>query len=147
MRILIVNGTNLDLLGTREPELYGTTTLTQLEDDLEEYARKKLTRVSLVFGRSNSEGEIIDLLNSGHKKFDGLVINPAGLSYQSYALRDSVVAFPHPKIVVHITNVFAREPFRRNDLIAEVADGFICGVGVEGYRLALDALVALAKEG
>ena len=146
MRILIVNGPNLDLLGTREPELYGTTTLTQLEDDLEEYSRKKLTGVSLVFGRSNREGEIIDLLNSGHGKFDGLVVNPAGLAYNSYALRDSVLAFPHPKIVVHITNVFAREPFRRNDLIAEVADGFICGVGVEGYRLALNALAALAKK-
>jgi 3-dehydroquinate dehydratase-2 len=146
MRILVVNGPNLDLLGTREPELYGTTTLTQLEDDLEEYSRKKLTGVSLVFGRSNREGEIIDLLNSGHGKFDGLVINPAGLAYNSYALRDSVLAFPHPKIVVHITNVFARESFRRNDLIAEVADGFVCGVGVEGYRLALDALVALAKK-
>ncbi len=147
MRILVVNGPNLDLLGTREPELYGTTTLTQLEDDLDEYSRKKLSDVSLEFGRSNREGEIIDLLNSGHGKFDGLVINPAGLAYQSYALRDSVAAFPHPKIVVHITNVFARERFRRNDLIAEVADGFICGMGVGGYRLALDALIALVKKG
>jgi len=147
MKILVVNGPNLDLLGTREPALYGTATLTQLEDDLEEYSRKKLKGVTLVFGRSNREGEIIDLLNSGHGKFDGLVINPAGLSYQSYALRDSVAAFPHPRIVVHITNVFARERFRRNDLIAEVADGFICGMGVEGYRLAVDALVALAEKG
>ncbi len=147
MKILVINGPNLDLLGRREPELYGTTTLTQLEEDLEKYSREKLADVSLVFGRSNREGEIIDLLNSGHGKYDGLVINPAGLSYNSYALRDSVLAFPHPKVVVHITNVFAREPYRRNDLIAEVADGFICGLGTQGYRLAIDAIVALLKAG
>jgi len=145
MRILVVNGPNLDLLGIREPEIYGTTTLSELEDTLEEYSRKRLTGVSLVFGRSNSEGEIIDLLNSGHGKYDGLVINPAGLAYQSYALRDSVRAFPGPKVVVHISNIFAREPYRRNDLTAEVADGFICGFGVDGYRLAVDAVVARVR--
>jgi len=142
MKVLVVNGPNLDLLGTREPDIYGTKTLSQLEDELEAYSRKKLTGVTLVFGRSNREGEIIELLNSSHQKFDALIINPGALAHQSYALRDSVAAFPGPRIVVHISNIFAREPFRRNDLVAEVADGLVCGLGVEGYRLALDAVVA-----
>jgi 3-dehydroquinate dehydratase-2 len=142
MKVLVVNGPNLDLLGTREQEIYGTKTLSQLEDGLETYCRKKLTGVTLEFGRSNREGEIIELLNSSHKKFDALIINPGALAYQSYALRDSVAAFPGPRVIVHISNIFAREPFRRNDLIAEVADGLVCGLGVEGYRLALDAVVA-----
>lgn len=142
MKVLVVNGPNLDLLGTREPDIYGTKTLSQLEDELEAYSRKKLTGVTLVFGRSNREGEIIELLNSSHQKFDALIINPGALAHQSYALRDSVAAFPGHRIVVHISNIFAREPFRRNDLVAEVADGLVCGLGLDGYRLALDAVVA-----
>ncbi len=142
MKVLIVNGPNLDLLGSRETVIYGTKTLSELEDELEAYCRKELRGVTLFFGRSNREGEIIELLNSGHKKFDALIINPGALAYQSFVLRDSVAAFPGPRVVVHISNIFAREPFRRNDLVAEVADGLVCGLGADGYRLALDAVVA-----
>ncbi len=145
MKILIVNGPKLDLLGTREPEIYGTTTLAQLKDALEDYSRKKLSGVTLVFQQSNSESEIVDSINSSQGEYDGLVINPASLAYQSYALRDSVNAFRGPKVVVHISNVFARETYRRNDLIAEVADGFICGLGVGGYQLAVEAVVTRVR--
>lgn len=146
MKILVVNGPNMDLLGVREPSIYGTKTLAQLEDALEAHVNKHLVGVSLIFGRSNSEGEIINLLNSSHGAYDGLVINPAGLSYSAYALRDSVKTFAGIKVEVHLTNIFSREPYRRNDIIAEVVDGFVCGLGWDGYKLAIEAVARMVKE-
>lgn len=146
MKILVVNGPNMDLLGVREPAVYGTKTLSQLEDALEEHVHKNLPGVSLIFGRSNSEGEIINLLNSSHGAYEGLVINPAGLSYSAYALRDSVKTFSGVKIEVHLSNIFSREPYRRNDIIAEVVDGFVCGLGWDGYKLAIEAIVRMVKQ-
>jgi 3-dehydroquinate dehydratase-2 len=146
MKILVINGPNMDLLGVREPELYGKRTLAQLEDALEEFMNKHLPGTTVNFGRSNSEGEIINLLNSAHHEYDGLVINPAGLSYSAYALRDSIKTFPGPKVEVHLSNIFTRESYRRNDIIAEVVDGFICGLGMDGYKLALAAVVEMARE-
>ena len=146
MKILIINGPNMDMLGVREPEVYGKRTLAQLEDALEEFVHKSLPGATVNFGRSNSEGEIINLLNSAHSEYDGLVINPAGLSYTAYSLRDSVKAFPGPKVEVHLSNIFKREAYRRNDIIAEIVDGFICGLGLDGYKLALAAVVEMAKE-
>jgi 3-dehydroquinate dehydratase II len=146
MKILVVNGPNMDLLGVREPAVYGTKTLSQLEDALEEHVHKNMPGVTLIFGRSNSEGEIINLLNSSHGAYEGLVINPAGLSYSAYALRDSVKTFSGVKVEVHLTNIFAREPYRRNDIIAEVVDGFVCGLGWDGYKLAIEAVVRMVKQ-
>ncbi len=146
MKILVVNGPNMDLLGVREPAVYGTKTLAELEDALEEHVRKHLPGVTLIFGRSNSEGEIINLLNSSHGQYEGLVINPAGLSYSAYALRDSVMTFAGPKVEVHLSNIFSREPYRRNDIIAEVVDGFVCGLGWDGYKLAIEAVARMVKQ-
>jgi 3-dehydroquinate dehydratase-2 len=146
MKILVVNGPNMDLLGVREPDVYGRRTLAQVEDALEEFVHKYFPGVSINFGRSNSEGEIINLLNSAHHDYDGLVINPAGLSYTAYSLQDSVKTFPGPKVEVHLSNIFKREAYRRNDIIAEVVDGFICGLGLDGYKLAISAVVEMARE-
>jgi len=141
MRLLIINGPNLDILGKREPEVYGTLTLWDIENRLKE----KYSSVKLEFYQSNSEGGIIDAL---HKALDGsatgVVLNPAAFSHYSYAIRDAVAALKVPVIEVHLTNIHAREEFRRESVIATVCAGVIAGFGVRSYELAIDFL--LGKE-
>ena len=134
MRILIINGPNLDILGKREPEIYGTTTLWDIENRLKE----KFPKVKLEFFQSNSEGLIVDALHKGLDGVtDGVVLNPGAFTHYSYAIRDAVAALKIPVIEVHLSNVHAREEFRRKSVIAPVCKGVIAGFGPRGYELAI----------
>jgi 3-dehydroquinate dehydratase-2 len=143
LRVLVVNGPNLDQLGRREPELYGRETLADVEFRLRHVART-WPAVELAFFQSNSEGALIDHLHREAERAGGLILNPGGLAHTSVALRDAVAATALPAIEVHITNIHAREPFRRRSLVAGVCVGSICGLGTFGYEAALAALAARA---
>ncbi|NQV73648.1 type II 3-dehydroquinate dehydratase [bacterium] len=132
MRILVVNGPNLNLLGTREPDLYGTTTLTELENGLS----KGFPSVEFTFFQSNHEGELIDALQ--RSKDDGIVLNAAGFTHTSVALRDAIASIEIPVIEVHISNIAARETFRHHSLTAAECIGSIAGLGIKGYHLAVE---------
>ena len=138
-RILVVNGPNLNLLGTREPQIYGSTTLAQIEMRLRELA-VQWPGLELEFFQSNSEGAILDYLHAQGPRAHGIVINPGGLAHSSVALRDAVAAIGIPAVEVHVTNIHAREPFRRRSLLAGVCRGSVCGLGPYGYEAALEAL-------
>ncbi len=139
--ILILNGPNLNLLGLREPEVYGTMTLSQLEDLVR--AEAEGLGVAVEFFQSNQEGNILDRLHEGRGRLRGALLNPGGLTHTSVALRDAVAAVDYPVIEVHLSNILAREPFRHTDLIAPVCRGVVMGLGGVGYRVGLRALVAL----
>jgi 3-dehydroquinate dehydratase-2 len=138
MHILILNGPNLGLLGKREPELYGSETLAQMEARL----RKSFSSAQLTFVQSNHEGALVDELNKATGGgVDGVVINPGAYAHTSYAIRDAVAALAIPVIEVHITNVHAREEFRRHSVIAPVCRGVVAGLGRRGYDLAIGFLL------
>ena len=140
-QILILHGPNLNLLGEREPEIYGGRSLRQIEAELESDARGLDLEVRCV--QSNHEGVLIDALQEARGRIDGAILNPGGLTHTSVSLRDAVAASPFPVIEVHLSNLFSREAFRRNDLIAPVCAGTIMGLGALSYRAALWALHAL----
>ncbi len=137
MRILLVNGPNLNLLGRREPEVYGTRSF---EDFLVEL-RADFPGVEIRFFQSNHEGEILDFLHREGFDAQGLVINAGGLSHTSIALADALAALPLPAVEVHISNICAREPFRKHSYLAAVCRGQISGLGLEGYRFAVSFLL------
>jgi len=138
--ILVLNGPNLNLLGTREPELYGTATLEELEERIEAWAAELGTAVTL--RQSNYEGQLIEWIQQAEAEgFAGIVLNPAALTHYSYALADAIAAQPLPVVEVHLTNVHAREPFRRTSVTAAAAVGQIAGLGPLGYRYALAFLI------
>ncbi len=141
MKILILNGPNLDRLGEREPDIYGEETLAQIERMLTERARS--SGAELEFIQSNHEGTLIDFLGSAGPSADGAIINPGALTHYSFALRDALAAFGKPVVEVHITNIFAREDWRASSVTGAAARGVISGLGVQGYALALEALLAL----
>jgi 3-dehydroquinate dehydratase-2 len=138
MRILVINGPNLDILGKREPEIYGTITLSDIEKRLKE----KYSSVKLEFYQSNSEGGVIDAL---HKAMDdyanGIVLNPGAFTHYSYAIRDAIAALKVPVIEVHLSNIHAREEFRRLSVLSPVCKGIIAGFGVRSYELAIEWLL------
>ena len=142
-RILVLNGPNLGMLGTREPKLYGTATLSDIESLVRERAAE--LGVILRLAQSNHEGELIDILEAERARADGCIVNPGGLAHTSIALTDALRAFERPVIEVHITNVFAREPERRVLLTAAACAGVISGLGVRGYVLALDAIMGMLR--
>jgi len=142
-RILAINGPNLNLLGEREPGVYGKTTLGEICRRLEEKAGEQ--GVELVCYQSNHEGEIIDLLHRERAAVDVVIINPGALTHYSFALRDAVAAIGVPTIEVHLSNIHAREEFRQNSVIAPVAVGQISGFGPLSYFLALEAAVEIIK--
>lgn len=142
-RILVLNGPNLGALGTREPKLYGSATLSDIESLVRERAAE--LGVILRLAQSNHEGELIDILEAERARADGCIVNPGGLSHTSIALTDALRAFARPIIEVHITNVFAREPERRVLLTAAACAGVISGLGVRGYVLALDAIIGMLR--
>jgi 3-dehydroquinate dehydratase-2 len=136
--ILVLNGPNLNLLGVREPEIYGTETLAEIEEScLERCAELEL---KLDFRQSNNEGELVGWIQDARGNANGIVINAAALSHTSIAILDALKFAELPVIEVHLSNIFKREPFRHVSYISQAADGMICGLGGQGYVLALDAL-------
>jgi 3-dehydroquinate dehydratase II len=145
MKILVVNGPNLNMLGIREPGIYGNTTLAEIEENLRD--RAKAFDCELEFYQSNHEGAIVDYLQSRTGDANGVVINPGALAHYGVSLRDCIAALAGlgiPTIEVHLSNVHAREEFRHRLMVAPVARGVIAGLGWRGYLLALEALVAEA---
>lgn len=140
--LYVLNGPNLNLLGTREPKTYGRTTLQDVQKLCEKTAKKYGWQVE--FRQSNVEGEIVNFVQeAGKKKAVGIVINPAGYTTTSVAILDALLAVETPAVEVHITNIHAREKFRHHSLISRAARGVICGMGVQGYALAIDGLASL----
>ena len=146
MRIAVLNGPNLNLLGTREPALYGRETLADVEKRLRDVAKELKIEVS--FAQENGEGALIDAVHAMKGKVQGAVVNAGAYSHTSLALRDAFLAVEVPFVEVHVTNVFAREPERRHSMLAPAARAVLCGFGAYGYELALRGLVAsLASRG
>ncbi len=139
--VLVVHGPNLNLLGTREPEIYGRTTLKDIDRRLVELGRE--LGLSVKTFQSNSEGEIVDRIQAARGRVDILIINPAAYTHTSVAIRDAISAVDVPTIEVHLSNVYKREPFRHHSTIADVAGGRIMGFGAESYVLALRAAVGM----
>lgn len=135
MNVLVIHGPNLNLLGRREPEVYGTTTLEDIDAMLKDEAAKLGIAVRTV--QSNSEGELVSAIQDGVGWANAIVINPAAYTHTSVAIRDAIAAVGIPAIEVHLSNVYKREPFRHHSYIAPVAVGQISGFGADGYRLAL----------
>jgi 3-dehydroquinate dehydratase-2 len=141
--IYVLNGPNLNLLGSREPEIYGTLTLADIEKAVTEKAGS--LGWGVVFRQSNREGELVDWVQEARAQGSGVVLNAGGYSHTSIALLDACRALGKPLVEVHLSNPFAREHFRRHSYISEAANGVICGFGGAGYLLAIDALSELVK--
>ena len=142
-RILVINGPNLNMLGTRQPEIYGSETLS----DIETACREKAAELGLEidFFQSNHEGEIVTAIQQARGKFDAIVINPAAYSHTSVAILDALLACDIKVVEVHLSNIHRREEFRRFSYVSKVADGVICGFGKQGYLLALEAAASFFK--
>ena len=143
-RVLVLNGPNLDVLGTREPAVYGTHTLRDVEALV--VARGQELGLDVDCSQSNSEGVLIDRLHAARPTHAGLVLNAAGLTHTSVVLRDAVVASELPFVEVHITNVHAREPFRHTSLLSDLAQAVIAGAGIRGYAFGLEVLSDLLEQ-
>ena len=141
--ILVLNGPNLNLLGQREPEVYGTQTLADIEDLCKKTA--KPYGLTVDFRQTNSEGELIDWIQQS--KHAAIIINPAAYTHTSIAIRDSLVHHSCPIVEVHISNIFARETFRSESLISSISTGVVCGFGANSYMMAIVAVQALLKNG
>jgi 3-dehydroquinate dehydratase II len=144
MQLMILNGPNLDLLGAREPHIYGRTTLDAIRKSCEEFAQ--FAGVALSFHRSNDEGVIVDLIHAARDNTDAIVINPAGHSFTSVAIFDALKAFARPVFGVHISNIHARDRLHRNSILSAAVTGVIAGLGPYGYIVAMQAaLQALGR--
>lgn len=144
MKLFVLNGPNLNLLGSRQPEIYGTTTLEDLEKMCRDTARS--LGIEIDFRQTNDEGELISMLHEARSEAQGVVLNPAAFTHYSLALREAVSAAEVPVIEVHISNIYAREPWRRRSVVSAVARGVIVGLGVRGYILAIEALHSMIGE-
>ncbi len=144
MRILLINGPNLNRLGTRRPEVYGTTTLAQIEARVRE--RAATHGAEIVAFQSNHEGALLDFIQREAPAADGILINPGAFTHYSIALRDALEACERPLIEVHLSNIHARESFRHSSVIAPIALGQVAGLGWRGYLAALDALLGMLEE-
>lgn len=135
--IEIINGPNLNLTGIREPEVYGSTTMEEYIGSLS----KQFPDVEISYYQSNIEGELIDRIQQVGFRYDGLIVNLGGYSHSSVALRDALLAVPAPKVEVHLSNIFAREEYRHHSFITSACRGTVCGLGLQGYELAIRALL------
>ena len=144
MKVLVLNGPNLNLTGFREPDVYGKKPLDEIDADIKEHCQKMGVEVRIL--QSNSEGVLIDTIQEHRKWAEGIVINPGGLTHYSVALRDALVSVRLPVVEVHLTNIHAREEFRRTSVIAPITIGQVVGFGGYGYVMAITALVNLEKE-
>ena len=140
-KILVINGPNLNLLGDREPEIYGNKTLKDIENE----CKTEFNKIDLTFYQSNSESEIIDYIHSSHKYF-ALIINGGAFTHTSIAIHDALKAVKIPKIEVHISNIYSREEFRKKSFISPVVDGIIAGFGTNVYKLAIFSSVQLKDD-
>ena len=140
-KILVIHGPNLNLLGQREPKVYGKVTLEAINKELKKIAKKN--KVSLMIKQSNHEGEIVDLIGKARLKFNAILINPAAYTHTSVAIRDALAASGVLTIEVHISNIYSREEFRHKSLISPVVKGTIMGFGYKSYTLGLEALLDL----
>ncbi len=141
MRVLVIHGPNLNLLGTREPQVYGTKTLDDINGEISACAQT--LSIDVEIKQLNSEGQIIEALHAARDHADAIIINPAAYSHYSHAIADAIAAIDLPAIEVHLSNIFAREPFRKTSVVAPVCAGSIAGFGAESYLLALRAAVAI----
>ena len=143
-KIIIINGPNLNLLGEREQSQYGSTTFKQLKENC--IKKSNEIGIELEFTQSNVEGELVNLIQDAKKKYDGMIINAAGFTHTSVAIRDALDLFKKPIIELHISNIYKREEFRHKSLISDVATGGIFGLGVEGYILAIISIEKILKK-
>lgn len=140
-KVLVIHGPNLNLLGQREPLIYGRTTLNEINSELKKVAKKN--KITLVIKQSNHEGEIVDLIGKAKAKFSAILINPAAYTHTSVAIRDAISACGVLTIEVHLSNIYSREEFRHKSLISPVAKGTVMGFGSKSYVLGLEALIDL----
>lgn len=143
MRVLIIHGPNLNLLGEREPAVYGSQTLADIDGEVAALARELAIEVQSM--QHNSEGAIIDALHAARKNYDAVLLNPGAYTHYSYAIADAIAAISIPVIEVHLSNIHAREPFRRTSVVAPVCAGSVGGFGKNSYLLALRAAAAIAR--
>ena len=144
-KILIINGPNLNLLGDREQSKYGKVTLKDVKKNCEFHANS--IGVEIKFYQSNIEGEIVTIIQEARKNYDGIIINAAGFTHTSVAIRDAMAIFKKPSIELHISNIYKREEFRHKSFLSGVVTGIICGLGSKGYIFAINAMHELLKDG
>ena len=142
-KIMVIHGPNLNLLGKREPGIYGKTTIEEINKRLQEVAKKKKAKIDIF--QSNHEGEIVDKIQNAKNKYTALLINPAAYTHTSVAIRDAILATGIPTVEVHLSNIYSREDFRHTSLIAPVAKGQIAGFGIDSYLYGMEAAINLAK--
>ena len=142
--IYILNGPNLNLLGEREPEIYGSSSIDDIKNLTEEFVKSK--SVEIIFKQSNHEGELIELIHDARKKSHGLIINPAGYTHTSVAIYDALLSLNVPIIEVHISNIYKREKFRHSSYVSMAADSVISGFGIDGYIFALESMLKNIKD-
>jgi len=143
--IIVINGPNINLLGEREQSQYGSINYEDLKNKCQKYSKD--LGINVDFAQSNIEGEIVTIIQEARKKYNGLIINAAGFTHTSVAIRDALAIFKKPSIELHISNIYKREEFRHKSMISAVATGVICGLGANGYILAINAMHELLKNG
>ena len=143
--IIVINGPNLNLLGEREQSQYGSVTYDDLKNNCLKYS--KTLAINIEFTQSNIEGEIVTIIQQAKEKYDGLIINAAGFTHTSVAIHDARAIFNNPSIELHISNIYKREEFRHKSMLSDVVTGIICGLGANGYILAINAMHELLKNG
>ena len=144
-KIIIINGPNLNLLGEREQSQYGSISFDKLKENCQK--KSKELKVEVDFVQSNVEGELVDIIQDSRKKYDGMIINAAGFTHTSVAIRDAIDLFKKPIIELHISNIYKREEFRQKSLLSDVVSGIICGLGINGYILAINAMQEMLRDG
>ena len=143
--IIVINGPNINLLGEREQSQYGSINYEDLKNKCQKYSKD--LGINVDFTQSNIEGEIVTIIQEARKKYNGLIINAAGFTHTSVAIRDALAIFKKPSIELHISNIYKREEFRHKSMISAIATGIICGLGANGYILAINAMHELLKNG